>query len=112
MPNTDRQSFLTLLDRLGGPDDADVLAAAREVSRRLAASGLGWEDLLHAPTAPVVELTGDDAALVAGLLARPSLSQATRDELMDFQQDLGRGALDPADRKYLHDLARRISQAG
>jgi hypothetical protein len=110
MPNTDRESFIALLDRLGGSDDADILAAAREASRRLAASGLSWEDLLRPPTAPVVELTGDDAELIDRLLADSAVTAATKDELRDFRNDLAKGALDPLDRKYLHDLARRISR--
>lgn len=108
MPNTDRASFLALLDRLGGSEDADVLAAAREASRRLAAAGLGWEDLLRPPTVPVVELTGDDAELIARLLRSPAVSAATKEELEGFRQDLMKGSLDPVDRKYVHDLARRI----
>jgi hypothetical protein len=108
MPNTDRDSFLALLGRLGGADDADVLAAAREASRRLAASGLDWEDLLKPPTAPVVELTGDDAELIDKLLASSAVTASTKDELRDFKDDLAKGSLDPLDRKYLHDLARRI----
>ncbi len=108
MPNTDRDSFLALLGRLGGTDDADVLAAAREASRRLAASGLDWEDLLKPPPAPMVELTGDDAELIDKLLASSAVTESTKDELRGFKDDLAKGALDPLDRKYLHDLARRI----
>lgn len=108
MPNTDRDSFLALLGRLGGADDADVLAAAREASRRLAASGLDWEDLLKPPTAPMVELTGDDAELIDKLLASSAVTASTKDELRGFKDDLAKGTLDPLDRKYLHDLARRI----
>jgi hypothetical protein len=109
MPNTDRDSFLALLDRLGGADDADVLTAAREASRRLAASGLGWEDLLRPPTAPVVELTGDDAEMIERLLAAASVTEATKSELRGFKDDLAKGLLDPADRKYMRDLARRLA---
>ncbi|MBM3532463.1 MAG: hypothetical protein FJX60_05430 [Alphaproteobacteria bacterium] len=108
MPNTDRDSFLALLGRLGGTDDADVLTAAREVVRRVAASGLAWEDLLRAPPAPTVELTGDEAELIDRLLASAAVSSDTKDELRGFRDDLAKGALDPADRKYVHDLARRV----
>ena len=111
MPNTDRTSFLALLDRLGGTEDADVLMAAREVSRRIAASSLGWEDLLRQPSAPVVELSGDDAVMVDRLLGSPDITQATRDELHGFREDIAKGALDPSDHKYLHDLARRVGGA-
>ncbi|MBM3549220.1 MAG: hypothetical protein FJX54_19955 [Alphaproteobacteria bacterium] len=108
MPNNDRDSFLALLGRLGGADDADVLAAARDVSKRVAASGLDWEDLLRPPTAPVVELTGDDAELIGKLLASPAVTASTKEELRGFRDDLAKGELDPADRKYVRDLARRV----
>lgn len=109
MPNIDRASFLALLSRLGSGDDADVLAAAREASRRLASSGLGWEDVLRPPAPPAIELSGDDAVMIDRLLGAPDLTEATRDELRGFRDDLAKGALDPLDRKYVHDLARRIA---
>jgi len=108
MPNTDRDSFLALLGRLGGTDDADVLAAAREASRRVSAAGLDWEDLLRPPPAPKAEITGDDGELIGRLLASPAVSASTKDELRGFTDDLAKGALDPSDRKYLRDLAQRI----
>jgi hypothetical protein len=108
MPNTDRDSFLALLGRLGGADDADVLAAAREVGKRVAASGLDWEDLLRPPAAPAVELAGDDVQLIDNLLASSAVSADTKGELRGFRDDLAKGTLDPADRKYMRDLARRV----
>jgi len=108
MPNTDRDGFLALLGRLGGADDADVLAAGREVSRRVSASGLDWEDLLRPPPAPKVEIAGDDGDVIERLLASASVSASTKDELRGFRDDLAKGALDPSDRKYIRDLARRI----
>lgn len=108
MPNKDRDSFLALLGRLGGADDADVLAAAREASSRVAAAGLEWEDLLRPPTAPTIELTGDDAEMIDRLLASSTVTAATKDELRGFRDDVAKGTLDPADRKFIRDLARRI----
>jgi hypothetical protein len=108
MPNKDRESFLMLLERLGSTDDAEVVKAAREIAQRLAASGLTWEDLLRPPTSPTIELTGDDAALIDRLLDHPKVSEATREELHGIRRDLAQGQIDPIDRKYVHDLARRI----
>ena len=108
MPNTDRDGFLALLGRLGGADDADVLAAAREVSRRVAVSGLDWEELLRPPPAPKVEITGDDGELIERLLASSAVSASTKEELRGFRDELAKGALDPSDRKYVRDLAQRI----
>jgi hypothetical protein len=108
MPNTDRAGFLVLLERLGSADDAEVLQSAREIARRLAASGMTWEDLLKPPAAPAIEITGDDAVLIDRLLAHPDVSEGTREELHEFRRDLAQGDFNPADRKYLYDLARRI----
>ena len=110
MPNKDRESFLMLLERLGSADDAEVLRAAREIAQRLAASGLTWEDLLRPPSAPTIEITGDDAVLIDRLLAHANVSEDTREELRGFRRDLAQGHIDPLDRKYLHDLARRIGR--
>jgi hypothetical protein len=49
MPHLDRESFIALLNRLGDPDEAEALAAAREIDRRVRESGLTWSDLLAPP---------------------------------------------------------------
>jgi hypothetical protein len=108
MPNTDRDSFLALLARLGGADDGDVAAAAREASRRVSASGLDWEDLLRPPPAAKVEITGDDSQVIERLLASSGVSASTKEELRGFKDDLAKGELDPSDRKYIRDLAQRV----
>lgn len=109
MPNTDRDSFLALLGRLGGTDDADVLAAAREASRRVSVAGLDWEELLRPPPAKAkVDITGDDGELIEKLLASSTVSASTKDELRGFKDDLAKGELDPSDRKYIRDLAQRV----
>src|SRR5688500_14377814 len=51
MPYLNRDSFIALLDRLGSTDDAEVLASAREIDRRMRASGVSWNDLLVPPPA-------------------------------------------------------------
>ncbi len=47
MPFADRDSFIALLDKLGSEDDAEVLAAAREIRARMADGGMTWNDLLR-----------------------------------------------------------------
>ena len=49
MPHLDRDSFIALLDRLGDPDEAEVLATAREIDRRVRESGMTWSELLAPP---------------------------------------------------------------
>jgi len=52
MPFMDRDSFIGLLERLGSPDDAEALGAAREIDQRMKEAGLSWHDLLVPPPPP------------------------------------------------------------
>ncbi len=49
-------------------------------------------------------------SIISSLLARKSLFEGTRDELKDYQQDLGAGDLHPADVSYLRALNKRLSK--
>ena len=133
MPFMDRESFIHLLDRLGDADDASVLAAAREIHRRMGEAGIGWDELLIRPdmeeetatdlpavAAPALELEDDshsipagdaeDAALIDRLLADLPLSPDTRQELMDLKGDIAAGEFTAADSRYLRNLAARLSR--
>lgn len=46
MAEIDRDDLIDLLERLGSDDDAEVLAVAREVHRRVTEAELTWDDLL------------------------------------------------------------------
>jgi hypothetical protein len=62
MPYLDRASFIELLKRLGAETDAELLAAAREINRRVQAADVSWDELLvRAPgTAPIDRLEDYD----------------------------------------------------
>ncbi len=47
MPYLDRAGFLELLDKLASESDTDVLAAAREIQRRIEAADVSWADLVR-----------------------------------------------------------------
>jgi hypothetical protein len=49
MDEVDRDDLIDLLEQLGSADDAEVLAAARELHRRVSEAGLTWDDLLAWP---------------------------------------------------------------
>ena len=56
MPYLDRADFIALLEKLGAADDAEVLAAAREIQRRIAVAETSWHDLLvRAPGTAAVD---------------------------------------------------------
>jgi len=125
MPFVNRPSFIALLERLDDPDDAAVVAAAREIGRRLHEAGATWDDLLLAAedgapdTGAFVEpatldrpadAADDDLATIDRLLARPGLSEATRQELDDMRADIAGGEFTARDRRYLRDLEARLSK--
>jgi len=137
MPFTDRPGFLALLDRLDDPDDAVVVAVAREIQSRLRTAGVTWNDLLlpvgdpadpdslgsvpgsvpgsvfesaqlDQPADPATE----DLAAIDRLLARPGLTETTRQELADMRADIGSGEFSARDRRYLRDLEARLVRQG
>ena len=46
LANLNRQNFIDLLNKLGDPNDDEVIAAARDLSAQVVVSGLTWDDLL------------------------------------------------------------------
>ena len=44
--NLNRQKFIDLLNKLGDPNDDEVIAAARDLHAQVVVSGLTWDDLL------------------------------------------------------------------
>lgn len=122
MPLSDRTGFIALLEQLRQDDDAAVAAAARDITQRMEAEGLTWEALIVDPAAdddfddgegddavfiPASDTAGD-SELIDNLLARDDLSDDTRDELMDYKQDIAQGEFTEADSQYLRALAKRI----
>ncbi len=116
-----RDDIIVLLNRLGDPDDAAALAAARA----LAAAAPDWERLLALPaqddededeaadgagTAGVAAAVpeGPVAEMVEALMRRPGLSAQTREELADIRDRLAAGDSDPLDTRYVKALAQRL----
>lgn len=125
MTAPDRDRLIETLDRLGDPDDATALGAAREVAGAMKEAGLDWDDVLALPASTGI---GDDEASTAGtpadpvavgdnaealktierLLARPGLFEGTRDELMGYRDDIASGEFGAEERRYLAALAARL----
>lgn len=126
MPFMDRSSFIGLLDRLGDPDDAAALSAAREVARRLQEAGVTWDAILvpayteepevgtgsilaaDAPV-PVADGLEEDLARIDRLLTAYELSTETRAELQDYRSEIQDGTFTDMDRRYLRDLEVRLA---
>ena len=129
MPDFDRAELLELLGRLGAPDDADVLAAARALHGKVSEAGLTWDTLLQLDAdasgreqddSPPAETSSDSpserpsggkadvALLIERLLARTSLSEALREELVEFKRAIADGSFDEMDAQYVRALAKRL----
>ena len=129
MPDLDRAELLELLGRLGAPDDASVLAAARALHGRISESGLTWDTLLQLDAdatgreqdeSPPEETSSDApgerpsagkaevAFLIERLLARTTISDTLREELVDFKRAIADGSFDEMDAQYVRALAKRL----
>lgn len=127
----DRTGLIALLERLESEKDEDVLAAAREIAAMKKQADTDWAAILDAVTdnddddiwdGTIDENAdeadsggeadpsdaGDDAKLIAELLARDDLSETTRQDLADFQTEAARGPLGKGDSRYVRALHRRL----
>jgi hypothetical protein len=129
MPDLDRAELLELLGRLGAEDDASVLAAARALHGKISESGLTWDTLLRLDAdatgreqdeSPPEETSSDApgerpsggkaevAYLIDRLLARTTISDTLREELVDFKRAIAHGSFDETDAQYVRALAKRL----
>jgi hypothetical protein len=126
----DRDSVIRLLDQLGSDQDAEVLAAGRDLHAQISAAELGWDELLMpdgpAPTpvaaeeAPFASSDAPQAAsenygdedtlgLIEKLLADPDRSDSLREELEEYKTDLAEGEFDANDHQYVRALYQRLT---
>lgn len=138
MAELDRTGFIELLGRLGAEKDETVLAAARELHRKVVEAGVTWDDLLRPEDEPVAasedetaseEATAEpaghttqqeealvsvpanraeDMRLIERLLARKDISDTLRSDLKDFKRAIAEGTFDKMDADYLRALAKRL----
>ncbi len=134
MANVDRPGLIELLGRLGAESDEAVLAAARELHRKVSESGSSWDELLRADfdavgagadDEPLDEPADDETAadadgelsaagkseaarLIDRLLARKNLSSTLREDLTELKRAHAEGGLDAIDSRYIRALAKRL----
>jgi hypothetical protein len=116
----DRNALIELLERLGSEDDGAVLAAARELHRKVAESGLSWDDLIELDQGedlaaeeldqPVAVGSPDGAETLRLIdrLLRKGVSEALREDLLEMKSKLAEGALEEDDRRYVRSVAKRL----
>jgi len=123
-----REEIVSLLERLGGDDDADVLEAARALHAMVTAAGVAWSELLtgHGAKTADSEEAGADRpaesdisggadsalALIERLLARPGITDEFRREMEAYKSDIAEGVFADTDHSYLVALDKRLSAKG
>jgi len=130
MADLDRAGVIELLGRLGAESDETVLQAARELSRKLAESGLSWDDVVRLnldaagseaeaePADTPIEAPAEaDSApggkaglvrLIERLLARKTISDTLREDLAEIKRSIADGTFDEMDAQYVRALAKRL----
>jgi hypothetical protein len=130
-----RDDIAALLNTLGSADDAQVLAAARELNRQVKAAGVTWDALLAAETdrddddttsalldhdsdnvlvAPnadhgaLSEADKAEARALIDAIGAKQVSDTTRDELADYASDLLENRMEQMDLRYLRALKKRL----
>ncbi len=143
----ERDDFIALLEKLKGEDEADILAAVRDLNAKMTVAGVSWDDLLisqdDTPAATdysdddededededegegegEVEQAEDDdsdlkplsaeekveaASLIAAIRGM-EISDLTKDELEEYEDDLEHGEFEQMDLRYLKALKARLS---
>jgi hypothetical protein len=127
----ERNEVIELLRRLGEKEDEAVLGAARELHDKISRAGFDWDTLLAPDDAdesdddPVYEEdedtalssvaaseTDDSLALINSLLSDKNISEALREELQGYKEDISENDFTKSDAAYLTTLASRLKKSG
>ena len=122
-----RTEIIRLLKNLGSSQDVDVLSAARDLNQQITSSGLDWDELLipeEEQSSHVSEnheekdiidsnVKGDvnsSLTLIEKILSDPERSDALREELEEYKNDISNGDFTDDDHKYVRALFDRLSK--
>ncbi len=128
--NIDREELIGLLGALSAEKDEDVLSTAREIHSKVTGAGHDWNDLLvggdddddqpvsMTDSEPELEAPPGDAPddaetlnLIERILQIPGVSDALREELEGYREDISEGEMEAMDRRYLQSLFERMKNA-
>jgi len=138
----ERDDFIALLEKLKSEDEAEILAAARDLNAKMTVAGVAWDDLLISQdnTPAESDLSDEDedddededeneqprddddsdlkplsaeekaeaASLIAAIRAL-EISDLTKEELEEYEDDLEHGEFEQMDLRYLKALKTRLS---
>ena len=131
-----RDEFLELLEKLSSTKKSDVLSIVEEINNKMSNAGVTWDQLLissQAEEEEEVEESDDDEVIniedVEESKSQPiskteitevkkliqainaiSKSEATKQELREYEEDLKEGDFEQMDLQYLRALKDRLSK--
>lgn len=100
--NLDRNDFIALLNKLGSPDDAEALSAARDLHAKVTVADVTW-DMLLAPEKPAAR-SSEDAEEDVDAIDLPSRD----DDIVLVAPEPDHGALSEADKAEVKTLIDAI----
>ncbi len=137
LANLNRDSFIALLEKLRSEDDEEVLTSARDINAQMTVAEVNWDDLLipeggsrddpeeepedqdddiadtessdDLDSGPLSEEEKKEALSTIDTLLGMEISDATREEVKDYKQDIADGEFEQMDLRYLRALLARLS---
>ena len=133
----ERDEFLALLEKLKSEEDNEILGVVRDINAKMTVAGVSWDDLLISQNETQEDSVDDnededdqkgDRANVSGDNFEPlndeerqeaeslinaikgmKVSEATKQELDEYKDDLSEGEFEQMDLRYLRALKARLS---
>ena len=129
-----REEFLVLLEKLSNSKEPDVLSIVDEINKKISNAGVTWDDLLVSSqgveevdkldedpvddvkdyeepvSQPITKTEITEAKKLIQAINLIAKSDATKEELAEYKEDLKEGEFDQMDLQYLRALKDRLSK--
>lgn len=133
----ERGDFLALLEKLKSEEDDEVLGVVRDINAKMTVAGVSWDDLLISQDVTQEDSADDDkdedgqesgrenvsddnfeplndeerqeAENLINAIKGMKVSEATKQEIDEYRDDLREGEFEQMDLRYLRALKARLS---
>ena len=133
----ERGDFLALLEKLKSEEDDEVLGVVRDINAKMTVAGVSWDDLLISQDVTQEDSADDDkdedgqesgrenvsddnfeplndeerqeAENLINAIKGMKVSEATKQEIDEYRDDLREGEFEKMDLRYLRALKARLS---
>ena len=133
----ERGDFLALLEKLKSEEDDEVLGVVRDINAKMTVAGVSWDDLLISQDETQEDSADDDkgedgqesgrenvsddnfeplndeerqeAENLINAIKGMKVSEATKQEIDEYRDDLREGEFEQIDLRYLRALKARLS---